>query len=74
MAEIRLDSYAQDQARRALGKPSEHDRRRTPERKIISSTDQNPGRSFPMGRKLADWFSPQTFDVAGTIQGNGSNH
>ncbi len=74
MAEIRVDSHTQGQARRQVGKPSEHDRRRTPKRKIIFATDQNSGRSFPMGRKLADWVSPQTFDVAGTIQGNGSDH
>ena len=74
MAEVRLDSHAQGKARRALGNPSEHHLRGTPKRKIISPTDQNPGRSFPMGRKLADRFSPPPFDVAGTISSNGANY
>ena len=74
MAEVRLDSHAQGQARRALGNASEHHLRGTPKRKIVSATDQNPGRSFPMGRKLADRFSPPPFDVPGTIPGNGADH
>ena len=67
MAEIRLDSHPQNQARRAVGFTSQHDRGGTPKRKIIFAADQNFGRSFPMGRKTANWFGAPLVNVPGTI-------